>query len=190
MYSDRCINLSYFEESSSFRSLNEFFKLITLVDLDHIFKNRKTGTLKQEIVFLVDNGPAESPSSVLVQMLLERLRKFLKLKSVTQVTFSEYRSERNYVERVHEVENTVLSKHGPFSSTLIHSSCKTGGKMHHENMEAIAKEVADCLSQGNFGGKPLSSLRGVKDDEYIFDDEADKKEFLALREGIKRVTFP
>ena len=63
------INLSYFERSSSFLSLNEFFKLIIHVDMDHIFKNRQTGTLKQEIVFLVDNGPAESPSSVLIQML-------------------------------------------------------------------------------------------------------------------------
>ena len=183
------IDLSYFEGSSSFRSLNEFFKLIIQVDLDHIFKNRQTGTLKQEIVFLVDNGPAESPSSVLVQMLLVRLRKFLKLKLVTQVSFSEYHSKRNYVERVHAVENPVLSKHGPCSSKLIHSSCKTGGKMHHENMEAMAKEVVDCLSQGNFGRKPLSSLRGVKDDEYIFEDEADIKEFLALSEGIKTSYF-
>ena len=155
-----------------------------------MFRNRQTGTLKQEKVFLVDNGPAESPSSVLVQMLLVRLRKFFKLKSVTQVSFSEYHSKRNYVELVHAVENAILSKHGPFSSKLIHSSCKTGGKMHHENMEAMAKEVVHCLSQGNFGGKPLSSLRGVKDDEYIFDDEADMKEFLALSEGIRDVTFP
>ena len=89
------INLSYFERSSSFLSLNEFFKLIIHVDMDHIFKNRQTGTLKQEIVFLVDNGPAKSPSSVLIQMLLVCLRKLLKLKSMTQVSFSEYHSKRN-----------------------------------------------------------------------------------------------
>ena len=136
---------------------------------------------EQEIAFLLDNGSPE---------LLVRLRKFLKLKSVTQVSFSEYHRKRNYVERVHAVENTVLSKHVPFNSKLIHSSCKTGGKMHHENMEAMAKEVADCLLQGNFGGKPLSLLRGVKDDEYIFDNEADMKEFLALSEGIRDVPFP
>ena len=79
------------------------------------------------------------------------------------------------MERVHAVENAVLSKHGPFSSTLVHYLCKAGGKMYHENMEAMAKEVAGCLSHGNFGGKMFSSLRGVKDDEYVFDDEADMK---------------
>ena len=135
------INLSYFERSSFFRSLNEFFKLIIQVDLNHIFKNRQIGTLKQEIVFLMDNDRAESPSSVLVQMLLVSLRKFLKLKSVTQVSFSKYHSKRNYVERVHAVENAVLSKYyGPFGSTLIHSSRKTGGKMHHKNMETMAEK--------------------------------------------------
>ena len=60
--------------------------------------------------------------------------------------------------------------------------------MHHENMEAMAKEVVDCLPQGTFGGKPLSSLRGIKD-EYIFDDETNMKEFSALSEGITDVTF-
>ena len=184
------INLSYFERSSSFRNLNEFFKLIIQVALDHILKNRQTGTLKQEIVFFLDNGPAESPSIVLVQMLLVRLRKFLRLKSMTQVSFSEYHSKRNYVKCVYAVENAVLSTHGPFSSPLFNSSCKTGSKIHHKNMEAMAKEVADCLSEGNFGGKPLSSPRDVKDDEYIFDDEADMKEFLALSEVIGDVTFP
>ena len=63
--------------------------------------------------------------------------------------------------------------------------------MRHENMEAykyMAKEVIDCSPQGNFGGKLLSSLRGIKD-EYIFDDEANMKEFSALSEGIRDVTF-
>lgn len=55
-------------------------------------------------------------------------------------------------------------------------------------MEAMAKEVVDYSPQGNFGGKLLSSLRGIKD-EYIFDDEANMKEFSALSEGIRDVTF-
>ena len=55
-------------------------------------------------------------------------------------------------------------------------------------MEAMAKEVVDCLPQGTFGGKPLGSLRGIKY-EYIFDDEANMKEFSALSEGITDVTF-
>lgn len=61
-------------------------------------------------------------------------------------------------------------------------------KMHYENMEAMAKEVVDCSPQGNFVGKLLSSLRGIKD-EYIFDDEASMKEFSALSEGIRDATF-
>ena len=61
--------------------------------------------------------------------------------------------------------------------------------MHHKNREVMAKELADCLPQGTFGGKPLSSLGGVKDDEYIFDDESNMREFLALSEGIRDFTF-
>ena len=49
-------------------------------------------------------------------------------------------------------------------------------------MEAMAKEVVDCSPQGNFVGKLLSSLRGIKD-EYIFDDEA------SMKECIRDVTF-
>ena len=52
--------------------------------------------------------------------------------------------------------------------------------MHQENMEAMTKKVADCILQGNFDGKLLSSLRGVKDDKYIFDDEDDMKEFFSF----------
>ena len=89
------MNFSNFERSSSFCSLKEFLKLTIQVNLHLIFKNRHTGTCKQEIVFLVDNDPAESPSSVLVQLLLVRLRKVLRLKSLTQVSFSKYHSRYN-----------------------------------------------------------------------------------------------
>ena len=89
------MNFSHFERSSSFCSLKEFFKLTIQVNLDHIFKDRQTGTCKQEIVFPVNNGPAEPPSSVLVQLLLVRLRKLLQLKSKTQVSFSEYHRKYN-----------------------------------------------------------------------------------------------
>ena len=41
----------------------------------------------------------------------------------------------------------------------------------------MAKEVADCLSQGNFGRKLWSLLRVAKDDEYIFDDKPIRKNF-------------
>ena len=57
----------------------------------------------------MDNGPSEQPSSPLVQMLLVRLLKFLKLKKIVQVSFAEYHSKRNFVERVHSIENFALS---------------------------------------------------------------------------------
>lgn len=66
--------------------------------------------------FNVDNGPSEAPSNFLVQMLLVRFLKFLDLDKVTQRSFAEYLSKRNFVERVHTVENKVLSDHSHFNS--------------------------------------------------------------------------
>ena len=47
--------------------------LINKPSLDEKFSDEITGELKQEFVFVVDNGPAEQPSSHLVQMCLVRL---------------------------------------------------------------------------------------------------------------------
>ena len=47
---------------------------------------------------MVDNGPAEQPNNAMVQMCLVRLLTFLKLKKITQVSFAEYHSKRNFVE--------------------------------------------------------------------------------------------
>ena len=52
-------------------------------------------------------------------MLGETLN-FLKLQRVVHVSFAEYHSKRNYVERVHATKNEALSKHEPFSSMLVH----------------------------------------------------------------------
>ena len=51
---------------------------------------------------------AEQPSSPMVQMCLPRLLHFLNLEKVTQVSFAEYHSKRNFVERVHAEENSVI----------------------------------------------------------------------------------
>lgn len=67
-----------------------------------------TGCLKNKFTFVVDNGPAEQPSSPMVQMCLVRLLLWLKLEKIVQVSFVEYHSKRNYVERVHAEENRVL----------------------------------------------------------------------------------
>lgn len=68
-------------------------------ELDTFFRDSATNNLKKELIFVVDDGPAEQPSSNLVQMCLARLLNFLKLEKITQVSFAEYHSERNYVER-------------------------------------------------------------------------------------------
>lgn len=57
-----------------------------------------------EKALVVDNGPAEEPSSHIVQMCIVRLLNFLKLDKVSQISFAEYHSKRNFVERVHRGE--------------------------------------------------------------------------------------
>ena len=69
--------------------------------LDLYFRNPETGRLKENFSFIVDNGQSEQPSSNLVQMTLVRLCDFLNLDKVVQVSFAEYQSKRNFVERVH-----------------------------------------------------------------------------------------
>ena len=100
------------------------------------------------MVFVVDNGPTKQPSSHLAQMCLVRLLNFLQLDKLTQVSFAEYHSERNFVERVHAEENRVLSKHGPFDSKPLHKRATAGSKEHAENMESVAEEVRKCIVQG------------------------------------------
>ena len=95
--------------------------------------------------FIVDSGPCEAPNNLLVQTLLVRKLKFLDLDKVTQQSFAEYLSKRNFVERVHTVENKVLSDHGPFNSKPIQDTSPPESKQHHENMESMVNEVIDCL---------------------------------------------
>lgn len=142
------VNPSFYEPETTFKCMNEILHLLTIPGLDSLFRDEKTGCLKKEFIFVVDNGPAEQPSSPLVQMCLARLLNFLKLDKITQVSFAEYHSKRNYVERVHAEENRVLSKHGPFSSKGIHSQASPGTVEHAENMEHMANEVRKCLNQG------------------------------------------
>ncbi len=87
--------------------------------LDSYFRS-SSGELKSEFLFVVDNGPAEQPACPLVQMSLVRLSLLLNLKKITQVSFAEYHSKRNFIERAHSEENRVLSAHGPFMSDTVH----------------------------------------------------------------------
>ena len=100
-----------------------------------------------------------------VQMLLVRLLKFLNLDKATQRSFAEYLSERNYVERVHAVENTSFSRHRVFRGHKIHKHVNTGSFQHKEIMEAMAEDVVNSLKGSTFGGKPIYPLRGSGDSD-------------------------
>ncbi len=120
------INLSFCEPSSSFRCINELLKLMSMPEFESIFRNPKTGRLKSMFINVVDNGPAEQPASPLVQMLLIRFREYLELRKAVQVSYAEYYSKRNFVQRVHAQENIYLSRHGPFKGNSVHTSSQIG----------------------------------------------------------------
>ena len=124
------LNISFYEPETTFRCLNELLYLLTLSSLDCFFRDHKTGSLKKEFIFVVDNGPSEQPCSPLVQMVLVGLVRLLNLDKLTQVSFAEYHSKRNYVERVHAEENRVLSSHGPFSSKIPNKHAIPGTPEH------------------------------------------------------------
>ena len=92
------INLSFTELETVFRVFNELFLLLCISSLEKFFRNVETGKLKEMMGFIVDNGPSEAPSNLLVQMLLVRLLNFLDLDKATQRSFAEYLSKRNFVE--------------------------------------------------------------------------------------------
>ena len=106
------LSLGYFEPNTAFRGLNDFLFLMCQPTPDKFFKNPSIGNLKDVLIFVVDNGPSVAPSNTLVQMFLVRLRQLLNIDKVVQKSFAEYNSKRNFVERVHAVENEALSKHG------------------------------------------------------------------------------
>ena len=159
--------------------------LLTLPSLDHLLRNPHTGKLKTKFVFVVDNGPSEAPSSPLVQMLMVRMLKFLKLEKCTTVSNAEFNSKMNPGERPHAEENRVLSCHGPYSSKLVHGNAVVGSKEHLQNMEAMAREVSSTIKEATFGGKKLEAYRGITDADYVFRDEETLKVFLSLSEQNK-----
>jgi len=177
------VNLSLTEPETVFRVINELFLLMTFPSLDKFFRNQETGKLKEIMGFIVDNGPSEAPSNLLVQMLLVRLLNFLDLDKVTQRSFAEYLSKRNFVERVHTVENKALSDHSPFASHRVHETASPGSKEHNENMEHMAIEDIDRISKGVFNKEPIECFRGIGSNEkFLFSDEDGLKSFSLLSE--------
>ena len=177
--------LSFFEPDTTFKCMNEIFHLLANPDLDHLFRDKETGKLKKEFVFVVDNGPQEKPSNSLVQMCMARIMGVLKLHKISQLSFAEYHSKRNFVERVHAEENRTLSKHGSFTSQGIHKNPVVGSTEHHQNMEHMAGEVSKCIGTATYGGKSLLCYRGIKSKDYLFDDEDCLSKFLSLSEQSK-----
>ena len=96
-----------------------------------------------------------------VQMLLVQLLKFLNLDKATQRSFAKHLSKRNFVERVHAVENTGLSKHGVFVAHKIHEHVNPGSPQQRENREAMAEDIVNCLKKTTFGGKSVIKTQTV-----------------------------
>ena len=86
------LQLSHYESETVFHSINELLFLMTLPHLDTYFCDPSSGKLKQNFVFVVDNG-VNMPRSPLLGMLLVHLQRYLRIKKVTQVSFAEYHSK-------------------------------------------------------------------------------------------------
>ncbi len=179
------VNTAFFEPETTFRAMNEIFHMLTLPELDKIFRNPTNGNIKSLFNFIVDNGPSEDPDSPLTQMCMVRILQMLSLSKISQRSFAEYHSKRNFAERPHAAANEVLSRHGSFDSSLIHKGASTGSTEHRENMEAMADNVIKCLGKAKFGGHFIAALRGVTEKNQIFNDENELKQFLALSEERK-----
>jgi len=52
-------------------------------------------------------------------------------------------------------------------------------------MEHMASEVLQCINGASFGGKSLLCYRGIKDSEFLFDDEQALHTFMTLTEEKK-----
>ncbi len=179
------LNLSYFEPEIVQRVFNEIFLLLKNPALDKHFRNPETGKLKEHFIIVVDNGASEAPSNSLVKMWLVRMARVLGLKSITQKSFAEYHSKRNPVERVHAVENRVLSNE-VFTSKGVHKDYLKGDQQHLENMEHMAGEVKKCLEKAQYGGRPIVTQRGIRPEEnFVFNDEDQLLNFLGRSEWLK-----
>lgn len=68
------MNISYFKPETVFRTLNQFLTLAGNRALDKYFRTPKTKFMKENLIFIVGNGPSEALSYPLVQTCLIRLR--------------------------------------------------------------------------------------------------------------------
>lgn len=166
--------MSHYEPETIFLSVNEFLYMTTLPALDAYFRNPETGQFKEILITIVDNG-IEKPRSPLVKMLLVRLRWLLGLKVVIHLSFAEYHSKRNPVERVHTVHTKELEKHGPFQIPNLN----VDSVEHKKKMEEMHKDLEVVLRQATFNGKYTTVTKGVGgENNFVFDDMSNLHAFL------------
>ena len=85
------------------------------------------------------------------------------------MSFAEYNSKRNFLERVHPHVNKALSAQGSFSSHEKHPDVRGPGKLEHkENMEQMATAIIDCLKGAKFGGRYIDVYTGLKEKSVDF----------------------
>ena len=129
----------------------------------------------------MDNG-IEKPRSPLVKMLLVRLRRLLGLKVAIQLSFAEYHSKRNPVERVHAVYTKELEKHRPFQFPNLH----VDSVEHKKKMEEMSEDVENVLKHAKFGGEYMTVAKGVGgENHFVFDDMSKLYAFLSMTEDCK-----
>ena len=71
------------------------------------------------------------------------------------------------MERVHAVENNLLSSHGPFSLKLIHKNATPGSKEHKENMENMAGEIIQRIGKRVYNKETIKRFRGIGSEEHF-----------------------
>ena len=82
---------------------------------------------------------------------------------------------------MHATEEKALSKHGPFESPKHDPHTPE----HKAEMEAMVDEVRIVFGQAKFAGQPILSVCGKDRDNYVFNDEDDLHNFLAMNEQRK-----
>ncbi len=54
----------------------------------------------------------------------------------------------------------------------------------------MAEQIQGCIYSGSFGGEQLHCYRGVKTEDFVFDDEMQTTKFLCLSEDAKSAFTP
>lgn len=104
------------------------------------------------------------------------------LRLVIHMSFAEYHSKRNPVERVHAVHTKELEKHGPFKVPNL----QVDTLEHKKALCEMREDVEDALKQAQFGGKYTMVTKGVGgENNFVFNDMKNLYAFLAMNEDQK-----